>query len=68
MKILKKKTILPGKNCYTLSFFNIRRTRFDQSSAVQPISDFRAGGFPEPDKEQTNERKSLCLILDLRLS
>ena len=32
-------------------FSNIRRTRFDQSSPVQPILDFRggAGGSPERD-------------------
>ena len=34
-------------------FSNIRRTQFNQSSPVQPVSDFM-GGYPEPDG-QTEE-------------
>ena len=45
-------------------FSNIRRTRFHQSSPVQPVSDFR-GGSTNLTHKRTNERKSLCLILDL---
>ena len=37
---------------------------FDRSSPVHPVSESRGGGYPEYDKGQTNERKSLCLIQD----
>ena len=50
-----------GKKMLSSYFFNIRRTRFDQSSPVQPVSDFRGGST-----NLTNEQKSLCLILDLQ--
>ena len=32
-------------------FSNIRRTRFDQSSPVQPVSDFRGGSTSVTEKE-----------------
>ena len=33
---------------------------FDQSSPVQPVSDFR-GGSPEPDKQSPNERTEILV-------
>ena len=30
-------------------FFNNRRMRFDHRSPVQPVLDFRGGGYPERD-------------------
>ena len=48
-------------------FCQLRRLVFDQSSPVQPISDFR-GGYPECDRgrrRMKSGRKSLCLILDM---
>ena len=44
-------------------FSNIMRTRFDQSSPVQPVSESRRGS-PEPDGggRTDGQRKYLCLI------
>ena len=45
----------------TSQFSNIRRTQFDQSSLVQPVSESRGGSLGVTDKG----RKSSCLILDM---
>ena len=41
--------------------------RFEQSSPVQPVTDFRGGGTVSITDEQTNKQKSSCLILDCLL-
>ena len=64
-KLLLKKFFLEKreKKNAILLVFNIRRTRFDQSPPVQPISDFRGGGGP---LSLTKDGwKSSCRILDV---
>ena len=59
-----------GKNKMLSSqFSNIRRTRFDHSFPVHPVSDFRGGtlSVTEEDKGRTDgRRKSSCLMLDIQ--
>ena len=43
------------KKWYQLSFFNIRSTQFDQSSPVQPVSDFRGGSKSVTKDGRTDE-------------
>ena len=43
------------KKMLSSQFSNRRRTRFDQSSPVQPVSESR-GGFPEHDGQSPNGR------------
>ena len=65
LKIAEKKK----KKMLSSQFSNIRRTRFDQSSPVHPVSESR-GGYPERDIRRTKDkgrRKSSCLILDIRM-
>ena len=38
------------KNMLSSKFFNIRRTQFDQSSQVNPVSDFRVGTLSVMEK------------------
>ena len=55
-KIAKKKII---KNALLL-VFNIRNTQFDQSSPVQPLSEFRGGGS-ERYKARKTENENPCV-------
>ena len=48
-------------------FSNIRNLVFDQSSPVQPVSEYR-GGWSERAEEESEGRKSLFLILDYGVS
>ena len=41
----------------------MRNTQLDQSSPVQPISEYRGGTLSVTEKEDEG-RKTLCLILD----
>ena len=38
-------------------FSNIRRTRFDQSSPVQPVSDFKGGTLSVTAEEEEEEEE-----------
>ena len=70
-KISKKKFLLLFPSFLFLSkkmlsswFINIRRTRFDQSSPVQPISDFRGGGVPWAwHRSSSSSRRSSRTVL-----
>ena len=57
-KIEEKKT---AKKMLASYFSNIRRTRFDQSSPVQFVSESRAGSLSVRE-DGGGRRKSLCLI------
>ena len=52
------------KKMHSSQFSNIRRTRFDQSSPVQPVSESR-GGSTSVTEKKNEQRKSLCLIFDV---
>ena len=61
--ILFKKQLLPKK--MLISYFsNIRRTRFNQSSPVRPISESKGVPWAWQSLE-VEGRKSACLILDV---
>ena len=45
----------------------MRRTRFDQSSPVQPVSDFRAG-YPERDGGRRTEEQQEILVSNIEYS
>ena len=47
---------------------NIRRTRFDQSSPVQPVSESRGGPLSMTEEDGGGRsRKSSCLIWDVKI-
>ena len=54
-----KLLVEPGEKMLSYKFSNIRRTRFDQSSPVQLVSDPRGGSTNLAEDKQ---RISLCLI------
>ena len=58
---MKKKKKIQRKKMLSCQLSNIRRTRFDQSSPVNPVSVFRGGKLSVTKDER---KKSLCLILD----
>ena len=49
-------------------FSNIRRTQLDQSSSVQPVSDFRWGTLSVTESEQTNEQTEEILVSNVGCS
>ena len=69
----RKSTEIKEEKMLSSQFSNIRRTQFDQSSPVHPVSE-SSGGYRERYNERgtkdkrTNKGKSSCLILDYHLS